>query len=137
MPSFGFARGWPTGQISATAEKRLHELERKFPDAKPEPPPGIIAGAITSPISVDSARRMSDADWLRAIAKHRERWRTSGRWTSLAAPISSRTCCRSSRKSSPSVSRNSASKCRETRETYVEYLPIGLLSRAETQRRLL
>ncbi len=66
--------GLAAGHTSAATQKRLGELERKFPGTKPEPPPGIIAGAVISPISTDTARRMSNADWLAAIAKHRERW---------------------------------------------------------------
>ena len=66
--------GLASGAISEDARRRLAELERKFPHEKPEPPPGIIAGIVTSPITTEQARKFSDADWLRAIDKHRERW---------------------------------------------------------------
>jgi hypothetical protein len=120
--------GLATGAISATAEKRLRELERKFPETKPEPPPGIIGGAITSPISVDSARRMSDADWLRAIAKHRERWEDKRSMDLVGGADQFANVLQELTQEQPErFAKLGLEMPPDTLETYIEHLLIGLL----------
>ncbi len=71
---FELLSGLAAGNISRPAQRRLHELQRKFNTPEPEPPAGIIGGFVRSPISPERTQYMSDEDWLSAIAKHRERW---------------------------------------------------------------
>jgi hypothetical protein len=71
---FELLSGLADGDISEHARRRLGELQRKFREPKPEPPLGIVGGAVRSPISRESADHMSDENWLAAIAKHRESW---------------------------------------------------------------
>ena len=59
-------------RLSDKVSGRLRELRRKFPDA---PPPNsasgvIVGGAVPSPIPEDSARKMSDDNWLGAINRY-------------------------------------------------------------------
>lgn len=61
-------------RLSEGPRKRLGELQRKFGRTEPDEPQGIIGGAVVSPIGAESAARMSDDDWIRAIVKHRESW---------------------------------------------------------------
>ena len=61
-------------RLSGVARRRLGELARKLGRAEPQPPQGVQSGFITSPIGVDSARHMSDEQWLAAIEKHRLDW---------------------------------------------------------------
>lgn len=57
-------------RLSEHARRRLHELERQFPGSAPEPPRGIVATVVGSPIGDESSTKMGDADWLRALSKH-------------------------------------------------------------------
>lgn len=61
----------PRARLCEAAAKRLAELERKFVGHPPEPPQSIEVKTVDSPIERPAAERLSDADWLRAIAKHR------------------------------------------------------------------
>ena len=71
-------RGWaafnllsaiPAELRSGDANRRLQEWQRKF--GKPATMPrGIVAGFVESPIVADEASKMSDEDWLGAIAAH-------------------------------------------------------------------
>ena len=64
LSEFDESRLSPEGLI------RLGELRRRFPDPV-EPGPHIITAEIVgSPISEQSARQMSDANWLSAMAQH-------------------------------------------------------------------
>lgn len=56
-------------QLSPIASARLAMFERKFSKVGPELPEGVHFSAIASPIALLQAERMSDAAWLRAIAK--------------------------------------------------------------------
>jgi hypothetical protein len=51
-------------------ERRLAELRRKFLRDDVSPPQVLEGGLIPPPIPEDRASRMSDAQWIRAIAKH-------------------------------------------------------------------
>jgi len=60
--------------LSSKGLSRLRELQRRFAAEAPLPPRGIVGGVVQSPITLEESRRMDDAAWLRAIAKHREQW---------------------------------------------------------------
>ena len=55
---------------SPAANARIRELEHKFPTADITAPDPIRVEAVESPIPQDSASKMSDANWLRAISKY-------------------------------------------------------------------
>ena len=59
---------------SETTIRRIGELQRKFERSEPAEPQGITGGTVVSPIDPQSAERMSDDDWIRAVVKHRESW---------------------------------------------------------------
>jgi hypothetical protein len=52
------------------AERRLAELRRKFLRDDVSPPQVLEGGLIPPPIAQDRASRMTDAQWIGAIAKH-------------------------------------------------------------------
>ncbi len=54
---------------STRAQARFGELERKF-GTPPGGPRGIVAGWVKPPIEKDDAAKMTDDQWLGAIAKH-------------------------------------------------------------------
>ena len=66
--------GLQPGRLSETGRRRMQELGRKLGGEQPEPPQGIMAGGVSSPIPLDPARHMSDGQWLAAIDKHRQEW---------------------------------------------------------------
>lgn len=66
--------GLDARRLSDGARRRLGELGRKLGSEEPEPPQGIEAGGVTSPIELNPARQMSDEQWLAAIEKHRLEW---------------------------------------------------------------
>jgi hypothetical protein len=55
---------------SERAERRLAELRRKFLMEDVPPPRGFRGGVIPPPIPEARARKMSDNQWLRAMARH-------------------------------------------------------------------
>ena len=66
-------------RLSEVGRRRLGELRRAAGTDQPREPEGITAGFIGPPIPVEAAVRMSDDDWVRAMAKHadeREDFRT-------------------------------------------------------------
>lgn len=67
--SFTMLSALPADPLSEDARGRLRELRRVFGEA-PHPPTGIITGTVPSPIPEAAAEKMSDEQWLRAIAKH-------------------------------------------------------------------
>ncbi|MEV5612401.1 hypothetical protein [Streptomyces sp. NPDC052225] len=63
----------PERRLSARAVRRLEELRRRFGGVQqPDEPEGITSGFIGPPVPLESARRMSDAQWLGAMRKHNE-----------------------------------------------------------------
>jgi hypothetical protein len=50
--------------------RRLQEYQRKFDRDLPEPPTGIITYTVGSPIGGPATGKMSNAQWLQAMAKH-------------------------------------------------------------------
>ena len=59
----------PAEMRSRTANAQFDELARKFGDP-PAEPHGISGGLVTSPIAKNATKRMTDEQWLRAIAKY-------------------------------------------------------------------
>jgi hypothetical protein len=57
-------------RMSKKGLQRLHELQRKFPTARPDPPKGIQGGVVPSPIPTTAMDKMSDHQWIRAMQKH-------------------------------------------------------------------
>ena len=60
----------PDDLRSHRANARFKELERKFGEPEGEPC-GISGGLVGSPIKEDAAEKMTDDQWLRAIARYR------------------------------------------------------------------
>jgi hypothetical protein len=56
-------------RLTEAGHRRLQELTRIF-GARPPPPMGIRVGAIGPPIPQSRATKMTDGQWLRAVAKH-------------------------------------------------------------------
>lgn len=61
--------------LSDTARHRLAELRRKFAGQTVRAPQGIQVGFVGSPISQAAVGRLSDKDWLKAIAEYAEKGR--------------------------------------------------------------
>lgn len=55
---------------SGAGTRRLAELRRKFDKDDVEPPRGVTAGAVPPPIPEHKAEKMTDAQWLGAMARH-------------------------------------------------------------------
>jgi transcription initiation factor TFIIIB Brf1 subunit/transcription initiation factor TFIIB len=76
---FALLSAIPASHRSDKAQAKFRELERKF--VKPiEPPRGIHVGWVGSPIAQTAAEKMTDQQWLKAIAKYQSedrpnRWR--------------------------------------------------------------
>jgi hypothetical protein len=70
----------PEGRLSERGRRRLGELRRLHGDLRePDEPEGVTGGFIGPPIPSESARHMSDDQWLRAMRKHsrdRTDWET-------------------------------------------------------------
>ena len=66
---FALLSAVPEELRSPRANKRIKELERKFgePDGAPQ---GVTGGWVVSPIENSAADKMTDDQWLRAIAKY-------------------------------------------------------------------
>jgi hypothetical protein len=77
---FTLLSGLPEGLLSDSARRELEELRRKFRRAEPAPPQGIGGGFVGSPIPPAAAEKMTDSQWLRAIARYRgdREWREIG-----------------------------------------------------------
>ncbi len=56
--------------LSEKAQRRLQELEHKFPGFELQPPRGIEVGAVGSPIEDSAQSKMSDEAWLGAMRKY-------------------------------------------------------------------
>lgn len=84
--SFTLLSALPEDRLSERAQGRLRELRRVFGD-EPKPPTGIMIGAIGSPIPAAAIERMSDEQWLGAIAKHAGESRDWGRFTGGATEL--------------------------------------------------
>ncbi|MDD9981462.1 MAG: AAA family ATPase [Gammaproteobacteria bacterium] len=67
---FALLSAIPDELRSRRAHARFKELERKFGEPEGEPR-GITGGFVGPPIKQDAAEKMTDGQWLRAIAKYR------------------------------------------------------------------
>lgn len=66
---------FPIERLTVDGRRRLGELARKFPTASLDPQkhtPSVVMRWEASPIAPERAAKMSDEDWLRAMAKHRK-----------------------------------------------------------------
>jgi hypothetical protein len=61
--------GLPQNLRSSAGNRRFAELARKF-GASAEQPRGFVGGFVGSPIAKEATERMTDDQWLRAIAKY-------------------------------------------------------------------
>ncbi|WP_369374496.1 hypothetical protein AB1046_09060 [Promicromonospora sp. Populi] len=68
--AFKFLSALDHGRLSLTASRRLAEYQRKFGIEAPPPPTGIITYTVGSPINANATGKMSNKQWLRAMAKH-------------------------------------------------------------------
>ena len=57
-------------RLSDRARKRIQELRRKFPGVRTEPPQPLRVVKVKSPIPPDAIKKMTDEQWLRAIAEY-------------------------------------------------------------------
>ena len=67
---FALLSAIPADLRSALVNRHFAELERKFGEPEGEPQ-GVVGGTVGSPIEKAATERMSDDQWLRAIAKYR------------------------------------------------------------------
>lgn len=77
--AFTFLSALEELRLSPAGVRRLGEYRRKFQEDAPSKPLGILGGFIDSPISAESASKMTDEQWLKAMAKHdsdRTNWST-------------------------------------------------------------
>jgi hypothetical protein len=68
--AFTLLSGLDECRLSPQGARRLGEYRRKFHLTAPPAPRPITAGFIGSPIEQDAAGKMTDDQWLRAMAKH-------------------------------------------------------------------
>jgi hypothetical protein len=73
--AFGYAQftlieGITETRRSQRIVKRLEELRRKFQTHHAEEPMGIFGGVVGSPIKDEAASKMTDEQWLKAIARY-------------------------------------------------------------------
>lgn len=68
--AFKFLSALDESRLTTAGRRRLGEYRRKFNEDAPSKPFGITGGGIGSPIPYDAAQKMSDEQWLKAIAKH-------------------------------------------------------------------
>lgn len=68
--AFTFLSALEETRLTGAGRRRLGEYQRKFKEHAPAKPRGITDGSISSPIASDAAQKMTDAQWLGAMAKH-------------------------------------------------------------------
>ena len=68
--AFKFLSALDHGRLSPLGLRRLQEYRRKFDSDVPESPTGIISYTVGSPIGGPATGKMSNAQWLKAMAKH-------------------------------------------------------------------
>ena len=68
--AFKFLSALDPRRLTPVGLRRLQEYQRKFDRDSPEPPTGIITYTVGSPIGGPATGKMSNAQWLRAMAKH-------------------------------------------------------------------
>jgi hypothetical protein len=61
----------PQEFLSKKAKRQLIEWERKFPGSKPDNDPVTVrGGSVASPIPAETAKKMTDRQWLKAMNKY-------------------------------------------------------------------
>lgn len=61
----------PREYLSTKALRQLAEWERKFPGSKPDNDPVTVrGGSVASPIPAETAKKMTDRQWLKAMNKY-------------------------------------------------------------------
>ncbi|WP_246778173.1 hypothetical protein [Buchananella hordeovulneris] len=68
--AFKFLSALEESRLTPVGRRRLEEYRRKFERDVPAKPLGITVGFIDSPISPAAAQKMTDEQWLSAMAKH-------------------------------------------------------------------
>lgn len=68
--AFTFLSALREDRLSAEGRKRLAEYRRKFQRDEPHRPRGMTGGSINSPIDSEAASKMTDNQWLKAMAKY-------------------------------------------------------------------
>jgi hypothetical protein len=68
--AFKFLSALDRKRITPLGLRRLQEYQRKFDSDVPESPTGIISYTVRSPIGGPATGKMSNAQWLQAMAKH-------------------------------------------------------------------
>lgn len=92
--AFKFLSALDRNRLSSLGTRRLAEYQRKFGLEVPPPPTGIISYTVGSPIGDAATARMTDKQWLRAMAKHdndRERGSSIGGAHELSQILKNRT----------------------------------------------
>lgn len=69
--AFKFLSALDFNCLSEIGKRRLAEYQRKFGCENPALPAGITTYIVQSPIAPDAAGKMSDNQWLAAVAKHK------------------------------------------------------------------
>lgn len=69
--AFKFLSALDFNRLSEIGKRRLAEYQRKFGCEKPALPAGITTYIVQPPIAPDAAGKMSDNQWLAAVAKHK------------------------------------------------------------------
>ncbi len=68
--AFTFLSALDESRLSRDGVRRLGEYRRKFNLDSPPPPRGVMGGFIGSPISQAAGSKMTDDQWLKAMAKY-------------------------------------------------------------------
>lgn len=68
--AFKFLSALDRTRLTPLGTRRLQEYQRKFGQDLPDPPTGITSYSVESPIDGPATGKMSNAQWLRAIAKY-------------------------------------------------------------------
>lgn len=70
MTAFTFLSALDESRLSRDGVRRLQEYRRKFDQDAPSAPRGIVGGTIVSPIDAAAVTKMTDTQWLSAMAKY-------------------------------------------------------------------
>lgn len=68
--AFTFLSALDESRLTPAGRRRLSEYRRKFKEREPAKPLGITGGVIGSPIGLTAAQKMTDDQWLNAMAKY-------------------------------------------------------------------
>lgn len=77
--AFTFLSALDESRLTPAGRRRLSEYRRKFKEDEPVKPLGIISGVVGSPIGSDVVQKMTDEQWLNAMAKYvsnKSNWQT-------------------------------------------------------------